>query len=102
MHFIVFESVKIKCISTKEEERTLTHLQFSSTISQIFSGEVLLFYAPAFSQDVFMIHPIFGFWFLVTFFGDEVTKIQKYYIIFVYILQGKMGNIKIPKTKLGN
>ena len=30
------------------------------------------------------------FWFLVT-FGDEVTKIRKYYIIFVYILQGKMG-----------
>ena len=30
---------------------------------------------------------IFGFWSL----GDEVMKIQKYYIIFVYILQGKMG-----------
>ena len=29
-------------------------------------------------------------WFLVT-FGDEVTKIRKYYVIFVYILQGKMG-----------
>ena len=36
------------------------------------------------------IHPIFRFWFLVT-IGDEGTKIQKYYIIFVYILQGKMG-----------
>ena len=24
-------------------------------------------------------------------FGDEVTKIRKHYIIFVYILQGKMG-----------
>ena len=57
------------------------------------------------------IHHIFGFWFLVT-FGDEVTKIQKYYIIFLYILQGKMGKTeknrkenhatkvtKIPKTK---
>ena len=32
---------------------------------------------------------IFWFWFLVT-FGDEITKIQKHYIIFVYILQGKM------------
>ena len=53
MHFIVFESVKIKCISTKEEEKTLTHLQSSSTISKIFSGGVLLFYAPVFSQDVF-------------------------------------------------
>ena len=30
------------------------------------------------------------FWFLVT-FGDEVMKIRKYYVIFVYILKGKMG-----------
>ena len=38
-----------------------------------------------------VIHSIFGswFWFLVT-FGDEVTLIRKYYVIFVYILQGKM------------
>ena len=51
------------------------------------------------------------FWFLVT-FGEEVMKIQKYYVIFVYILQGKMGKTvkkrkenhatkmtKIPTTK---
>ena len=38
-------------------------------------------------------HSIFRFWFLVT-FGDEVMKIRKYYVIFVYILQGKMGNGK--------
>ena len=57
------------------------------------------------------VHPIFRFWFLVN-FGDEVTKIRKYYVIFVYILQGKMGKTeknrkenhatkvtKIPKTK---
>ena len=54
------------------------------------------------------ISSIFGFWFLVT-FGDEVIKIRKYYVIFVYILQGKMGKTKkknhttkvtkIPKTK---
>ena len=55
--------------------------------------------------------PFFVFVFLVT-FSDEVTKIQKYYVIFVYILQGKMGKTektrkenhatkvtKIPKTK---
>ena len=41
------------------------------------------------------IHPIFRFWFLVT-FGNEVMKIQKDYIIVVYILQGKMG--KTEKT----
>ena len=57
------------------------------------------------------VHPIFHFWFLVT-FGSEVTKIQKYYVIFVYSLQGKMGKTeknqkenratkatKIPKIK---
>ena len=57
------------------------------------------------------VHPIFHFQFLLT-FGDEVMKIQKYYLIFVYILQGKMGKTekkrkenhttnvtKIPKTK---
>ena len=56
-------------------------------------------------------HPKFRFWFLVT-FGDEVTKIWKYYEFFVYILQSKMGKTeknwiennatkltKIPKTK---
>ena len=36
----------------------------------------------------------FHFGFLVT-FGDEVSKIRKYYVIFVYILQGKMGKIEI-------
>ena len=57
------------------------------------------------------VHPIFRFWFLVT-FGDKITKIRKYYVIFVYILQGKMSKTeknrkenhptkvtKIPKTK---
>ena len=44
---------------------------------------------------VCFVHPIFRFWFLVT-FVEEVTKIQKYYIIFVYILQGRMG--KTGKT----
>ena len=44
------------------------------------------------------------FWFLVT-FEDEVTKIQKYYVKFDYILQGKWKEnhatkaTKIPKTK---
>jgi hypothetical protein len=33
----------------------------------------------------------FRFWVLVT-FSDEVMKVQKYYVIFVYILQVKMGN----------
>ena len=58
--------------------------------------------------------PIFHFWFLVT-FGDKVLKIRKYYVICVYVLQGKMGKTwrrekrkenhgtkvtKIPKKKI--
>ena len=61
------------------------------------------------SRCICFIHPIFGFWFLVI-FGDDVTKIRKYYVIFVYILQGKARRkkwkenhatkvTKIPKTK---
>jgi hypothetical protein len=57
------------------------------------------------------VHSIFRFWFLVT-FDDEITKTRKFYVLFVYILQGKMGKTekkwkedhatkvtKIPKTK---
>ena len=56
---------------------------------------------------------MYRFWILVT-FGGEVTKIQEYYVIFVYILHGKMGNTgkkperkscnvtQIPKTKRRN
>ena len=62
-------------------------------------------------QHLYFVHPIYHFWFLVT-FGDEVTKTRNFYIIFVYILQDKMGKTeknrkenhttkvtKIPKTK---
>ena len=38
---------------------------------------------------LYFVHPIFCYRFLVT-FGDQVTKIQKYYVIFLYILQVKM------------
>ena len=49
--------------------------------------------------------------FILVTFGDKVTKIQKNYVVFVHILQGKMGKMekwkehhatkvtKIPKTK---
>ena len=48
------------------------------------------------------VHPIFRFWFLVT-YGNKVTKIQNYYVIFVYILQGKMGKTeKNPERKSRN
>ena len=45
------------------------------------------------------VHPIFRFWFLVT-FGDKVTKILKHYVIFVYILQGKMGKTEKNRKKI--
>ena len=46
-------------------------------------------------EKKYLVHSIFGFWFLVA-FGEEVTEIWKYYVIFVYSLQGKMG--KTEKT----
>ena len=41
----------------------------------------------------------FHFLFLVT-FGDEVMKIQKYYSIFIYIMQGKMGKTEKNGKKI--
>ena len=43
----------------------------------------------------------FSYLILVT-FGDEVTKIWKYYVIFVYILQGKMGKTEKKERKSRN
>jgi hypothetical protein len=75
-------------------------------------SDATCFHQPSAASKVFLIkslwnicsvHPIFRFWFLVT-FGNEVMKIQKYYIIFVYLLQGKIGKTEknwkdIHKTK---
>ena len=51
-----------------------------------------------------LFHSIFRFSISVS-FGDEVMKIRKYYVIFVYILQGKMekngkDNHKTKVTKI--
>ena len=40
-----------------------------------------------------------NFSFLVT-FGNEVTQIRKYYVIFVYILQGKMAKMEKNGKKI--
>ena len=37
---------------------------------------------------------LFNFLFFVS-FGDKVMTIQKYHVIFVYILQGKTGKMEI-------
>ena len=37
--------------------------------------------------------------FLAT-FGNKVTKIRKYYVIFVYVLQGKMGKTEKNEPKI--
>jgi hypothetical protein len=39
-------------------------------------------------SDFCFVHPIFRFWSLL------VTKLRKYYVIIVYILQGKMGKMR--------
>ena len=39
-------------------------------------------------------HPIFGFWSFLT------KKLRKYYVIFVYILQGKMGKTVKNRKKI--
>ena len=41
------------------------------------------------------------FWFLVT-FGNEVMKIQKYYVSLVYILQGNMSKMEKKERKSHN
>ena len=60
------------------------------------SPKILLIFADIPQLDLCFVQPIFRFGFLVT-FGSEITKIRKYYVIFVYILQGKMG--KMEKTE---
>ena len=40
------------------------------------------------------VHPIFGFWSILA------TKLWKYYIIFVYILKGKMGKVEKNRKKI--
>ena len=57
--------------------------------------------APLSFGHKFFIHPIICFLFLVAFvLGDEVTKVRKYYVIFVYILQGKMGKTEKNGKKI--
>ena len=57
-----------------------------------------LVYFACISHEIpkFLFQLFFSFHFSFLVFGDEVTKIRKYYVIFVYILQGKMG--KTEKT----
>ena len=69
------------------------NLDFSSSF-QNKSVDISLIYVR--KPTLCFVHSIFRFWFLVT-FGHEVMKMQKYYVIFVYILLGKMG--KMEKTE---
>ena len=56
--------------------------------------DVILFYAAQMFRSS-------HFSFLVT-FGNKVMKIWNYYVIFVYILQGKMGKMEKTERKLRN
>ena len=65
-------------------------------INSIHESLLLVHHTHAETLNVSFI-PYFVFWFLVT-FGNKVKKIGKYYVIFVYILQGKMCKTE-KKTK---
>ena len=81
--------------STMRLKNTIKTYQVSSRLSFFHYSWKLVSNV---GNDCF-VHPIFRFWFLVT-FGNEVTKIRKYYVIFVYILQGKMGKTEKNGKKI--
>ena len=87
---------------------------FNTNVVRVELARVCLNFSPLPTEkkNLYFVHPIFGFWFLVN-FGAKVKKIQKYYLIFVYILQCKIARqkknwkkkyttkvTKIPKTKI--
>ena len=65
------------------------------------AGKILKMAIPLHSifAKLCFVHPFFRFLFLVT-FDNEVTKIRKYYVIFGYILQGKMGKTEKTRKKI--
>ena len=56
---------------------------FNTNVVRVELARVCLNFSPLPTEkkDLYFVHPIFGFRFLVT-FGSKVTKIQKYYLIF--------------------
>ena len=67
--------------------------------NKMLSEVVFLFFKPCnFTRFIFCSSHfwLFGFWSLLA------TKLQKYYIIFVYILQGKMGKTEKMERKSRN
>ena len=73
---------EIKCQSEKKP----TELRYYKVFSMKFA--YLEYFLAKFTNVLFIPFFVFGFWSL---FGNEVTKIQKYCVFFVYVLQGKMG-----------
>ena len=69
--------------------------------NKMLSEVVFLFFKPRNFTRFIEFIAFLAFWFLVT-FGYKVTKLQKYYIIFVYILQGKMGKTEKRGRKSHN
>ena len=60
----------------------IRYIPYNDTMSYMFRSSHFLFWVP---------------------FGDKVTKIRKYYVIFAYILQGKDGqDRKNPERKSRN
>ena len=58
-------------------------------------------FCPTIMRHFWLVFGSSHFFFLsMVIFGDEVMKIQKYYVIFVYILQGKMGKTEKNRKKI--
>ena len=86
---------------TNESRVDLLYKQFYSGMDRNLTKEEQEFiFNTATSEVIYcFVHPKFRFWFLVT-IGDDVTKMRKYYVIFVYIFQGKMEKNRKKITQL--
>ena len=93
----ISEKLKIaKASITKTHNKAIQNItnslkRITSKLEEFEIGESKSIFDKKIRRKLFV---SFHFSFFVS-FGDEVTKIQKYYVIFVYILQGEMGNTEI-------
>ena len=121
LKLIVLKMIDFKLITLKFTDLKLIHLKLRHTSEinlssfvlwtsietshrgcTIHSLKVYIFWETTKNIPTFLLcflHPIFHFWFLVT-YGDEVMKIQKYYVISVYIFQRKMGKLEKNRKKI--
>ena len=77
------------------------HFWIKSYFSPIFSNFLNIFFFGYYMSLYWLVFcsSHFSYFVLVT-FGDKVKKIWRYYVIFVYILQGKMGKMEKKGKKI--